>query len=372
MDWKKNRLPLAALAFVTMIALAVLASRSEYTGDTSELPSLPSIDTDAVTEVIITRPDPGVSVRLLKNEGVWTLAEPLEAATDQSAISALLARLAELDVKRVAASRSENHERLGVDDAHGIRLVVRAGDEEVVELLVGTSREQTTMVRLPGEDAVLAVQGALRYSIDRDVKDWREKTIIALDPSTVQTLAFQSESGAFRFARDAEGEWTQAEDEAAIEGFDPSRVDAMTRALVQLRASDFARPEATPAELGLREPHASVTFTTRPASGADEGSPAPLVDETHIVRVGNTRGERTRFVEVEGDDVRYVVTTFSTDKFSPDAEAFVAPPPGSAPPGGMPGMGMPGMPGMGMPGGQGQIPPEILRQIQQPMGQAPH
>jgi len=378
MDFKKNRLPIAGAAFALLLGVAIYASRHQYDAPRSEssaLPTLPTIDPEAVTSLTLSR-EGQPTVTLTREGTTWKVTEPLEAAADASAIRTALTRLSDLEVVRVAASRAENHERLGVDDAHALHVTAKQGEEAVLDLLVGSAGSGSTMVRLPGEDRVLALQGSLTYALDKPLKDWRERVILSFAPEAVSALRLASEEGTFAFTKAAgEEAFAPTEDTPAIERFDANRVRSLVTTIARLRASDFAAPDAPAESLGLSAPWATVTVTTiaeAPAEPPAEGEvpAAPAAPTEHVIRVG-APAPGGRYLQVEGNPVVFVVSDPVAARLHPDASAFSAPEPGTEPPeaAGMP----PGM-GMGMGGGPGgqQLPPELLRQLQQQLGQAGH
>jgi len=374
MDWKKNRLPIAGAAFVLLLGVAIYASRHQYDAPRSEshdVPTLPTIDADAVTSLTFAR-EGQAPMELVREGETWKVTRPLEAAADQNAVRTALTRLGQLEVVRVAASRPENHERLGVDDAHALHLTVKQGDATSLDLLVGSSSSGNTMVRLPGQDRVLAVQGSLTYALDKPLKDWRDRVILSLAPEAITAVRFQTAEGTFAFTKGEGDAFTPTAETPAIERFDGGRVQTLLSTIARLRATDFAPADASPESLGLEAPWATVTVTSRfpapPAAEGEAAAPAAPAESAgpvdHVLRVGApTQGGRT--VQVEGNPVVYVVADAVAQRLHPDAAAFEAPEPGSEPE-------PPPTPPMGGGAGGHGLPPELLQQLQQQLGQAGH
>ncbi len=370
------------------------------------LPELPEIARDAITELEITRPaqEEGGSpetVTLQKRGESWFVTAPLEAEADSSAVDTALSRLEELAISGIAATNPDNHERLEVSNDKAIRVVARAGEREVIALLVGAYRGRSTMARLGDDERVLALRGSIKFAFNKALKDWRNKKILEESASEVVAIRFENENGTYAFSRDGEGAWAQAEGDAPIERFGSTKVQSLVSSLANMRAVDFAATDVSASEAGFDAPTGTVTLEIREAADANadegdegeagtgeaaegeavevevaEGEAAPAAaPRTRTVRlvVGAAREGNEHYVRREGDETIYVVSQYLADRARPGLESFQDAEPGSedasemAPelPPGLGGLGG----GPGGPGG-GQIPPELMEQIQRQLQSA--
>ncbi len=416
---QQNRLAIAAVAFVALLGVAIFTVRQRdaalETGgdDPSEVPTPPEIDGDALTEIVITRPgeeegDPRESVTLSKGDEGWSVTAPLEADADATAVQTVLDKLGELSFTGIAANNPENHARLEVDAEGGIEVVANAGEAEVAHFFVGAYRSRNTMIRMDGDDAVVMAEGSIKYAFNKALKEWRDRLVLDVDPARVASVLFEvpptstGEADAettpgrrFTFVQSADG-WEQAPGEEPIERFGAAKVRSIIASAARLRAVDFAAPDQGPGDVGLTAPTGTVTLLVGPEAEDDdaegEAEEAPdaadagdaagpdvvaLLEPTAalaegysrvVLRVGAQDGEdREFFLLREGSDVIYVVSQYLADRLRPDVEAFQEPEPGEepeAPPGMPPG----GLGGLGGPGGQ--LPPELMQQLQQQLGMA--
>lgn len=367
---KRYRLLIGGAILLGMIGLTWWAIH-DNTGDTPAAevttPTLPEIDRSAITALEIHRPGEEETVRLVKDHDAWRLAEPVEAPAATTAVDTALDKLADLDVRGVATSRAQQHERLEVDAEHGVHVIARAGEQPVLDFWIGAFRDGNTMIRLEGQNDVLMAHGSIKFAFNKPPRDWRDRAIVELEPDQVHEVTFTNTNGTYRFRKDGDN-WAQVTEAAegqpapaAIENFDANKVRTAVSSLARLRASDFAADDVTAESAGLGESAARVTFVS------GEGDAA----ETTVLLVGNEVEDGNRYVQRQGSDTIFVVSRFMADRLVPSAATFqpsAEPEGGAAPPGGMPG----GMPGMGGPGGGpggGQIPPEVMRQIQQQLQQ---
>ena len=390
-----------------LVAFFVLAGGATYvivkrTGEEETqvadqgLPTLPTIDRETITSLVVTRPaqEGGMAetVHLEKRDGTWFVTEPVEATADANAVDTALTRLAELEVTGIAATNPDNHERLEVSDDKAIRVEVRAGDETVITLLVGAYRGRSTMVRLPDDDRVLALKGSIKFAFNKALKDWRDKRILEESAETVVAVRFENTNGAFSFARNGEGAWTQAEGEAPIERFGSTKVQSLVSSLANMRAVDFAAADVTASAAGFDAPTGTVTMEVREESdepsaegteGATaegeataEGAASPSVPTRTVrLQIGGAREGTEFYVRREGEPTIYVISQYLADRARPASSAFQDAEPGAegeGEPEMPPGLGGPGGPGGpgGFGGPGGELPPELMEQIQRQLQQA--
>jgi hypothetical protein len=408
MDWQKNRLWVGLVALLVTGGAAFMAVKSG-TGDSPATSSGVSMSgfpeevaRDTITTLEITQPDQP-TLRLVRGEGGWTLAAPVEARADQTSVDTALDKIAELHLESIAARNASHHAELEVDAAQAIHVVARGGDDVLADLWVGGTRSGNTAVRIGDEDTVGMVNGAIRFAFVRELKDWRDRTITDVDAAEVREVAWRGPNGTFRFTRPmttpaateenanpepALGDWTLAEasyipaapaaDPAAdpavtapaapaepavpvttIENFQPTKVRTMVSTLARLRAADFAAADVTAATAGITDASPTVTLTI------GEGATAT----TTTLHLGNANAEQF-YATRDGDDTVFLVSSMHASRINPTVTEFqpsATPEPPPAPEGGMPG-GLPPDIQMGGPGG-GEIPPEIMRQIQQQLQQ---
>lgn len=344
MDLRKNRVAIGAVVFVLLLGLTLWAvnRRNRPAAGPVELPRI-ELDRDAITALEIRRPQ-GEPVVLSKVGEAWRVTEPLDAPADQSNAETAINRLAELRIARVVADRPENYQRLQVDDANAVQVTVKTGDEVLTELRVGKYANGMTMLRLADREEVFGATGSLRYAFDRELKAWRDRQVVAVDPAAVQSIRFESGAGVFQFDK-RDTDWALVEGEEALGVLDPKKVSSLVSTAARLTASDFASEDTSSARAGLNEPSGKVTITV-------EDPQAPVVLELGA----NTENGSELYLRREGNPTIYVISTYLADRLQPDASAFEPSPepsPGAAP--------TPAPSGQGTP----QLPPEIMRQLQE-------
>lgn len=345
MNWRKNRIAIGAAVFVALLGLTLWAVNrgNRQPAGASEVPAV-EIDKGAITSLEVIRPG-NETVVLSEVDGAWRVTEPLEAEADESNVDSALNRLADLQLVRVVATQPDNYARLQVDDANAVEVVVKSGDETLATLAIGKYADGMTMIRLDDRSEVFGASGSLRYAFDRDLKAWRNRRVVVEEASAVQSIRFESPNGTFAFERVEDG-WTPTEGKEALGDLDPKKVTGLVSTAARLTASGFAAEDISQARAGLTEPKATVTMTF--AEGVE-----PIVLE-----LGDATEEQGElYLQRRGNPTVYVVSEYLANRLRPDSKAFEkvdAPP---APP--------PDMPAMPQGQGQPQLPPEVMRQLQE-------
>ena len=350
MEWKKHRIAIAAAVFAGLLGLTLWAG-GRQDRDHTDIANLPAIEVDAntVSAIEITRPN-GETVLLSKETGTWRVAEPLDADADQGNVTSALDRLGDLQITRIVATRPESYERLEVDDAHAVRVRALAGQETVAEVAIGKYANGITMLRVEDRGEVFGASGSLRFAFDRELKAWRNRTVVDVDPQTVRSIRFRNPNGTFEFDRSEAG-WSASQGARKLGDFDPSKVDSLVSSAARLTASDFADQSVSAKQAGLEEPEAAVALTV------GEGDPPTVLE------LGGTEEESGQvYLRLAGDPTIHLVSRYLADRLQPGPEAFerVDEPPRAPPP---------PAPGSTPPGAQGQpqLPPEVMEQLREQM-----
>jgi hypothetical protein len=96
-----------------------------------------------------------------------------------------------------------------VDEIGGTRLTVTRGDTTLVNVFIGSQGRayRTVYVRSDGDDNVYLVESQLAALADRQVNDWRDKQIIAVDTAAVARIEIGRSNDRYSLAR-GDSTWT--------------------------------------------------------------------------------------------------------------------------------------------------------------------
>lgn len=222
----------ALLAVQLVIIAAVLLAGPGYTEQ--EAGPFLEFDAERVDEIRITGDgDNAEPVVLTRTDDGWRLPSGLPA--DETRVNETLDRLAGLRAPWPVATSGGAAARFEVtEDDFQRHLVLRAGDETVVDLYTGTSPGyQQVHARRAGDDAVFSVALA-NYQFPPQAEDWLDKTLLQ-PQGEISSVARQ---GGWTLSRAEEG-WQldngPANQQAAAE---------LVRRISQLRVSGIGEPPA--------------------------------------------------------------------------------------------------------------------------------
>ncbi len=196
---------------------------------------LPALEMSEIDAVTIVRPS-GTNALEKVGDSTWTVNG---YPADEGSIQDLFAGLSDSSEAELVATGAALHGRMGVDSAEGIFLTLENDGEELATVVFGKrgSAYNTRYVRHEGEEYVYQYSGQLAGVVDRGETDWRDKTIVSIEPDSVGRVVARRSEGGYTL--------TRGDDSWVIGGGAPADSAAVHRMLNQynsLQASGFASP----------------------------------------------------------------------------------------------------------------------------------
>jgi hypothetical protein len=252
------------------------AEAQSYTqsGQVAALPKIELSDDDLkkVDKITISKPagDAGapVDIELTKTGEDWKLTKPVSAAANQANVKSLLDNLKTLKVTELIDAGKASYSKFELSDDKALHAVFSKGNGVALDVYFGESGGRGQMTRIGGKDGVYATKGYSSYLYARDVKGWRDMTLLKFEDPDVTNVTIDNEHGSFAFVYD-KGKTTKNEfkpsgkDSKAepIKDYDESKLVDLLRAYKALSADDFADASKTDADVGLDKPLATLVIT---------------------------------------------------------------------------------------------------------------
>lgn len=212
------------VAFVILIVLFVFvkfykSAKSERTLRAD----IVQIDTAAVTKILLyPESDKGQEVVFIKEGSNWKVSDgKISAETQKNAVKGIIAQLADIKAKRLAARTKDKWAEYKVNDTTATRVKVYQGEKEKLNIYIGKFTYQqsndpygqggvigTSYVRLAGEEEVYAVDGFLTFSFNQTFNKWRNQTLIRFKASDVTKLTFRYPGDSSFVAELKDKKWT--------------------------------------------------------------------------------------------------------------------------------------------------------------------
>ena len=180
-----------------ILALLYLSSWAfDRKGNASFTKELVLVDTSKIDQIRIALPEGKEDLELKKEGTAWKVSasggNSYTAASNlvESAISALQG----LTATQLVSTRESGWSEYGVNDSAGVRVELLGGGEILSNILLGSFQYQqtgmTTYARPEGDKNTYLVEGYVRSNFEKEINDWRDKTLIQGPNSNWNALNF--------------------------------------------------------------------------------------------------------------------------------------------------------------------------------------
>lgn len=235
---RSTMLLIGLLLVLGAIALFLLPSENERDVSDKQTPVSIKIDSSSVVKIEIARP--GKSVTLENVGGRWTITAPLQYPADAVSVFQLIGGLSKLKVGSLISSNPEK-QRLFQVDSSGTRLTVTARGGTTTTIIVGKmgASFSEVYIRFPASKDVYLAEGIESWSLGKDVREWRDKSIFTLASESIKGLDYSIGGHDYSYTRDSLG-WKSG-DRAVESGV----MTPLLNALSNLKADDFVDTAAS-------------------------------------------------------------------------------------------------------------------------------
>ncbi|MFN0158289.1 MAG: DUF4340 domain-containing protein [Bacteroidota bacterium] len=198
----KNSLVLIAIVAILGIAAYLVLQRpgessvSEETGQ-----KLASYDSLAVDKIEIKAGSNYVVME--KQAGKWMIVQPISYPADQTAITTAIGKGATVLLTSLISSNPEKQGVFQVDSSAGtlVRIFEKGSEKAAFRIGKPGSTFTETYVREENSNDVYLANEMLTYTFNKQVKDWRDKTIFSAMSESIQSVSFQYGDTAFVLTR---------------------------------------------------------------------------------------------------------------------------------------------------------------------------
>jgi hypothetical protein len=244
------------------------------------------LEADQIVRLKISDADDN-QIQLAKDEEGWVLPEADDYPVQESKVTGLLDKIAELKADRLITQTPGSHKRLKVaDDAYERLVEFELADGTTYKFYLGTSPTYRTIhVRADGQDEVYLASDLMISDVGAAASNWVDTQYFSVLQDQIVAITLQNRNGRLEFEKDEAGTWTM-KGLAADETFLENNAQSLATRVASLR---MIRPlgKTEQSEYDLSEPNAVVTVRTRD----DEGTVS-----SHTLRVGAQDEEDNTFV----------------------------------------------------------------------------
>ena len=223
---KVNIKILAAIFAVLLVAVVLIEIADSKKGNRTFKADLVEVNADNVTSIeLYPKVTAGEKIRLYKENDMWKVeSEGQSYSADQSVAGSMISELNQMEPQSVVATDKDRWPQFEVTDSLGTRVKLFNGDKLLADVIIGKfsfsqPRNMTSYVRLADDKEVYGVDGMIGMSFNRDLKSFRDKTVIKSSSADWTKLTFDYPADSSFVLEKVNDKWTvdgQPADSAAV------------------------------------------------------------------------------------------------------------------------------------------------------------
>ncbi|MEM9721112.1 MAG: DUF4340 domain-containing protein [Bacteroidota bacterium] len=236
-------------------------------GNASFTKELVLVDTSKVDQIRIALPEGKEDLELKKEGPTWKVGTPggtsFTAANSQ--VNTALSALQGLTATQLVSTRESGWSEYGVNDSAGVRVELLGGGETLSNILLGRFQYQqtgmTTYARPEGDNNTYLVEGYVRSNFEKEVNEWRDKTLIKGPNSNWSALNFTYPGdSSFQMLRGLNNTWLLPDSTE----LDVTKVNRYLNRISSMKGSTFIdQTSGTPSLYTLQIQTASVPIEVK-------------------------------------------------------------------------------------------------------------
>ena len=304
MNFRKTIILAVVLCFLLLVFFLV---ESPLKNSKKQEPALfiAGFDKASVAAILIKSKEKG-EVQLQKKPAGWmVIAGQKTYPADKTSIDNLLDAVGKIKIETIASKNPKKYKELEVDQDKGVEVTLVDGAQKpLAHFYVGKSGPDlfSTYLRKADTEQVVLASGMLKMTFDRELKDWRNKTIFALNPQDITDHAVKGDKG-FLLKKGEKDQW----EIVAPEKFSPKKevVEGCIKTVSSLAAADFA--EGLLKDFQLDTPAQEILVTLKGGTN-------------RTLLLGKDKNAFQRFVKTSDADTIYVLEKYNLEKLLPSID----------------------------------------------------
>ena len=190
---------------VTLVVLAIVAffalrREGEVSSTGSSGKMLVDYDSTSVDKLEITSPTG--SIILEREAGIWMLTSPVRYQADENSVASAVGRGRKIELSSLVSTNPEKQNLFQVDSTGTLVKVYEKGSlKAAFHVGKASSGFTDTYVRLDGSNDVQLAHEVITSTFNKQVKEWRDKTIFKIDEGKITGAKFQYGDTTFTLSR---------------------------------------------------------------------------------------------------------------------------------------------------------------------------
>jgi hypothetical protein len=229
---KKSTQILLGGFIVLLVAAYFLTRESDRVATYEMADKLFTIDSAAIDKVELVK---GAQKIVLEKSGIeWMITSPIYYRANQTEAGDLIKTARDMKLESLVSSNPQKQSLFSVDSTGTQVLLYQQGNQKAAFVVGKTGGNfMTTYVRKADANEVYLAQGMLGVMFDKQVRDWRDKTIFKTTESSIMQVKFIYQDSMF-VLQNVDSAWRVGSDLVQ-----PMVVQNLISALGNLQADDF-------------------------------------------------------------------------------------------------------------------------------------
>jgi len=214
------------------IVFLVLPSDEERMTSYTRTPVSFNVDSAAIVRLDIDRA--GKRLTIEKIGGVWTITSNGNLRADPAAVNQVVGGLSRFQTGSLISDNPSKQGLFQVDSSGSeVSLTDRGGNKQTI--IIGKMGPSFSEVyfRMPGSPEVYLGSGITTWSLNKEIRDWRDKTVFASPAENMTAVKIASGGKSREYTRDSTG-WKSNGENVPTETINP-----ILTTLAGIRAEDF-------------------------------------------------------------------------------------------------------------------------------------
>lgn len=174
-----------------------------------EAKKLFQFEKEEVNSISLVRGDGPIILK--KENGGWKLVAPIEAKVDEAAVEGLVSELSSTQVERSLEPDLVDWKNYGLEDPN-LKIAMGLKDGRSLDLELGDKdfNQSSVFGRIPHLAKVLVLPTLLHTTVDKELFDFRDKSVLDFDREQVREVRVRSRRKTYRLQKEGE-DWSVRE-----------------------------------------------------------------------------------------------------------------------------------------------------------------
>jgi hypothetical protein len=310
-----------------LLTEGVFSSGMNKTVNDLRVRDLMAFKIDDVQKLIIAR-DNGQTIEIDRDGDNWKIVKPSPSPADDMAVRTALSTLVNARATDFVSDAPPNVNQYGLEKPHlAATVVLKNGEQQ--SLLFGFKQSEQgksgIFVRRGERAPVYAVAEYVMTSLDKPALDFRDRTIVKVDPETVEAVKVRNSDGEFTLKRAAGGKWDVIAGGKTSEGDIPV-VERLLNQFRDLKGESIVADPMPSAQLfGLDNPALEITLAGKDGKELETVKLAKISVKAAAPPIPGEPAQRTEYyASSSGSKAVYSINDFSFAQLNKPAPLYMA------------------------------------------------